>query len=111
MMMNHSCHDVIALKRGFVYCRDPSTVVNVEMLCEQMKDMSIEPDVSTGSRSQQPEVESNEKTGNKTEPEEKFLTPVVEIVYDRERDQKKYFEAKSQPMGVSLDKGTFWHKY
>ena len=35
---------------------------------------------------------------------------LFEIVYDRERDQKKYFEAESQSVGVLLDKGMFWRK-
>ena len=110
MIKNHSDHDVIAPENGFLYCRDSSTVDTVEMLCAWMEDMSIaagkmEPDVSSGSGNQQPEVETNEGTGNQTKPDEQSLTPVVEIVYDRERDQKKYFEAESQSAGVSLNKG------
>ena len=115
MIKNHSDHDVIAPENGFLYCRDSSTVDTVEVLCAWMEDMSIaagkmEPDVLPGSGNQQPEVEANEGTGNQTKPDEQSSTPAVEIVYDRERDQKKYFEAESQSVGVSLDKGMFWRK-
>ena len=115
VMKNHSYHDVIAPENGFLYCRDSSTVDTAEMLCAWMEDMSIaagkmEPDVSPGNRNRQSEVEANEGTGNQTKPDEQSLTPVIEIVYDTERDQKKYFEAESQSAGVSLNKGMFWYK-
>ena len=82
MMKNHSNHDIIAPENGFVYCRDPIVLGNVEVLCERMRDMSV----STG------KVKLEVPTGNrnKTKPDENSSPIDIELIYDRELEWKKY---------------------
>ena len=96
MMKNHSNHDIIAPENGFVYCRDPIVLGQVEILCERMKDMSVSTrkvklEVPPGDGNQEPE-EAKERTGNKTKPDENSSPIDIELVYDRELEWKKYLK-------------------
>ena len=96
MMKNHSNHDVIVPENGFVYCRDPIILGKVEILCEQIKDMSISTgevklEAPPGNGNKELE-EAKERTGNKTKPDENSSPIDIELVYDRELEWKKYLK-------------------
>ena len=95
MMKNHNNHDVIVPENGFVYCRDPIILGKVEILCEQMKDMSVSTgkvklEVPAGNGNQQPKTK--EGTRNKTMSDEESSSIDIELVYDRELEWKKYLK-------------------